>query len=313
MKKKKHISRWFVLAALMLSGISLFAQQDPMYSQYMFNPLSVNPAYAGSRGVMNGALVYRQQWVSFPGAPNTQALAINTPLKKNKVGVGLELVRDEIGPKSTIAGYLAYAYRIPVGKGKLAFGLAAGVMSYTMDWTMIEYKDPGDAYADAPRETKTLGDFKFGMYFNNKKFFAGFSVTHLNGAEYSHFVRDTTLYTASLSRHVFVTVGRAFSLGTNFTFSPSIMVRSVASTQTVTADLNLNLRYKEVIWFGISLRSEKSLIVMAQYNINDKLKVGYSYDAAFGQLGGYHGGSHEIMLGFDLNVFQSEIMSPRYF
>lgn len=313
MKKKKYFSKLVVLGALLLSFSSLFAQQDPMYSQYMFNPLSINPAYAGSRGVMNGALVYRQQWVSFPGAPNTQALAINTPLKKNKIGIGLELIRDEIGPKSTIAGYLSYAYRIPVGKGKLAFGLAAGIMSYTMDWSMIEYKDPGEPYAFVPRDKKTLGDFKFGMYFNNKKFYAGLAITHLNNAEYIHFVRDTLLYTASLSQHLFITSGYAMNIGENFTFNPSIMLRSVVNVKTFTADLNLNMRYKEVIWFGISLRSEKSLIVMAQYNINDKLKVGYSYDAAFGKLAGYHGGTHEIMLGFDLNVFHSDVMSPRYF
>lgn len=284
-----------------------------MYSQYMFNPLSINPGYAGSRGVMNGALVYRQQWVSFPGAPNTQVLSINTPLRKGKVGLGMEIVRDQIGPKTVLAGYFSYAYRIPLGKGKLAFGLGAGIMSHTMDWAMIEYKDRNDAYANLSREQKTIPDFKFGMYFNNKNFYIGASMTHLNEGQYAHFVRDTILYVASLRQHIFFTVGRAFALGSNFTFSPSILMRTVVNVKSVSADLNLNFRYKEVMWFGVSLRSEKSLIVMAQYNINDKLKVGYSYDAAFGKLAGYHGGTHELMIGFDLNLFQSEIMSPRFF
>jgi type IX secretion system PorP/SprF family membrane protein len=313
MRKTKYLSRLFVLSVLLLTGTTLFAQQDPQFSQYMFNPLSVNPAYAGSRGVMNGALVYRQQWVSFPGAPNTQVFAINTPLRKGKVGIGLEFVRDAIGPKTSTGGYFSYAYRIPVGKGKLAFGLAAGALNYSIDWAAIDYKDPGDSYAQLPRDSKTFADFKFGMYFNNKKFFTGFSITHLNGAEYGHYVSDTIGYTASLRRHVFFTIGRAFALGANFTFSPSLMIRSVMDASLASTDLNLNFRYKEAIWFGVSLRSEKSVIVMAQYNINDRFKVGYSYDAAFGPLAGYHGGTHEIMLGFDLNVFQSEIMSPRFF
>lgn len=297
----------------MLIGFTVFAQQDPQFSQYMFNPLSINPAYAGSRGVMNGALVYRQQWVSFPGAPNTQVLAINTPMRKGKVGLGLELVRDEIGPKTSIGGYLAYSYRISLGKGKLAFGLAAGALNYTIDWALIEYKDQGDIYAQLPRESNTLVDIKSGLYFNNKKFYIGASVTHLNQPMYGHYIADSIVNTATLQPHGFLTIGRAFALGSNFTFSPSLMVRHIFNTRISSTDLNLNFRYKEVIWFGVSLRTEKSLIVVAQYNINEKLKVGYSYDASFNRLGGYHGGTHEIMLGFDLNLFQSEIMSPRYF
>ena len=305
----------FLLAILVWSGITLHAQQDPQYSQYMFNPLSINPAYAGSRGVMNGALLYRQQWVSFPGAPNTQVMAINTPLRKGKVGLGAEIVRDQIGPKTSIAGYLSYAYRLPLFNGKLAFGLAAGMLNYTIDWTMIEYKDPSDSYAQLGRESKTVPDFKFGLYFNNKKFYTGISVTHLNAAQYINHVNvaDSITSTATLSRHIFFTIGRAFAMGPNFTFSPSVIVRQVAGTGLISSDLNLNFRYREVLWFGTSFRSENSVVFMAQYNVNEKLKVGYSYDYAFGRMAGYHGGSHEIMLGFDLNVFQSEIMSPRFF
>lgn len=314
MRKTRNISRLFVLGVFMLSCCSLFAQQDPQYSQYMFNPLSVNPAYAGSRGVMNGALVYRQQWVGFAGAPNTQALAINTPLRKGKVGLGLEILRDQIGPKTTVGGYFTYAYRIPLGKGKLAFGLSAGALNYTIDWTMIEYKDQADVYAQLQRESKTLVDFKTGLYFNNKKFYIGTSITHLNNAEYGHFIADSIVSTAQLASHGFFTVGRAFALGTNFTFSPSLMIRHVFNVPIATSlDVNLNFRYKEVLWFGVSLRNEKSIVVVAQYNINDRFKVGYSYDAGFGRLSGYHGGSHELMLGFDLDIFQSEIMSPRFF
>lgn len=301
------------MAVLLLSGLVAHAQQDPQFSQYMFNPLSVNPAYAGSRDVMNGALVYRQQWVGFPGAPNTQVLALNTPMRKGKVGLGVEFVRDEIGPKTSVGGYFSYAYRLPLGKGKLAFGLAAGVMNYAIDWAKIDYRDQGDAYAQLAREGNTLPDFKFGVYFNNKKFYTGFSVTHLNRATYGHFIADSITNTASFRRHIFFTIGRAFPMGANFTFSPSIMIRNVLGTQLSSADLNLNFRYREAIWFGCSIRSEQSVIIMAQYNINDMWKIGYSYDAAFGKMAGYHGGTHEIMLGFDLNVFQSEIMSPRFF
>jgi len=313
MEKRKSALKQFALAMTLLVCIPIFAQQDPQYSQYMFNPLSINPAYAGSRGVLNGALVYRQQWVSFPGAPNTQVFSINTPLRKGRVGLGAEVVRDQIGPKVSIGAYFSYAYRIPVGKGKLAFGLGAGVLNYRMNWDLIHYKDQGDAYAQLNGETQTLPDFKFGVYFNNKNFFMGLSVTHLNRPRYGHFIADSIVGTATLNPHSFFTIGRAFKMGDNFTFSPSLMVRHAITTTQVSADINLNFRYKEVVWFGCSFRSENSLILLAQYNISEKIKVGYSYDVAFGKLRGYHGGSHEIMIGFDLNVFQSDMLSPRFF
>jgi hypothetical protein len=287
---KQFLKKTTLIIAL-LSPLLISAQQDPQYSQYMFNPLSINPAYSGSRGVMNGALVYRNQWVSFPGAPNTQVLAINTPLKKGKVGIGFELVRDQIGPKNTGAGF----------------------MNFRINWDQISYKDQQDHYAQLSAMSTTLPDFKFGMYFNNKKTYAGFSVTHLNKPNYGTFVIDTVITTASLRRHAFFTFGRAFALGSDFTFSPSIIARSVVNLSNASVDVNLNFRYKEIMWFGVSARSEQSLVVMAQYAISEKLHVGYSYDMSLGRLRNYHSGTHEIMLGFNLDIFQSDIMSPRYF
>lgn len=313
MKNKNTLVRLALLALFACCGLSLEAQQDAQFSQYMFNPLSVNPAYAGSRGLMNGALVYRQQWVAFPGAPNTQALTINTPLRKGKVGIGGEVLRDQIGPKTSIGAYLDYAYRIPLGKGKLAFGLGAGILNYRINWSAIDYRDQADIYAQLADEVHNMPDFKFGMYFHNKNFYTGFSVTHLNRASYGHFISDTLGASASLRRHSFFTIGRAFTAGSNFTLNPSLMVRAVMNTSLVSVDVNFNARYREAIWFGMSFRSEGDLIFMAQYNISEKLKVGYSYDHTFGRMKGYHGGSHEIMLGFDLNFFQSEVMSPRFF
>jgi type IX secretion system PorP/SprF family membrane protein len=313
MKNKNTFCRLALLAVFACCGLSLEAQQDPQYSQYMFNPLTVNPAYAGSRGMMNGALVYRQQWVSFPGAPNTQALSINTPLRKGKVGIGAEVLRDEIGPKTSVGAYLNYAYRLPLGKGKLAFGLGAGFLNYRINWSEITYRDQADVYAQLQNEAHMLPDFKFGVYFNNKNFYTGVSVTHLNRAQYGTFIADSINVSAQLRRHSFFTIGRAWKAGNNFTLNPSLMVRGVIGTRLMSIDANFNVRYKEVIWFGASFRSEGDLIIMAQYNISEKLKVGYSYDSTFGRMKGYHGGTHEIMLGFDLNLFNSEVMSPRFF
>lgn len=302
----------FLVAASSLNVSDLFAQQDPQFSQYMFNPLYINPAYAGSRGMMNGAVEFRKQWVGFDGAPTTMVLAVNTPTKKGKVGIGFEVINDQVGPRSTTGGYLDYAYRIPVGKGKLAFGLGAGIMSYKINFDKVTYKDAADSYDQLGAVKITKPDFKFGIYFNNKKFYTGISFTHLNQVAYTVDV-DTMSFTQKMVPHGYFTIGRAFQLSDNVVFSPSIMTRGVSSAYTTNLDVNLNFRFREVLWVGVSLRSEKSIVALLQYNITDHLKVGYSYDMTTNRLKSYQSGTHEIVLGFDFNLFQSQVLSPRFF
>ncbi len=302
----------FLLALSSLNAGDLFAQQDPQFSQYMFNPLYINPAYAGSRGTMNGAIEFRKQWIGFEGAPTTMVLAVNTPTKKGKVGLGIEVINDQIGPRNTTGAYLDYAYRLPVGKGKLAFGLGAGIMSYKVDFSKVTYRDAADGYAQLGTVGITKPDFKFGIYFNNKKFYTGLSFTHLNQETYTVKV-DTMSFSQKMVPHAFFTIGRAFQLSDNVVFSPSIMTRGVSSVATTNLDLNLNFRFREVLWIGVSLRSEKSVVAMIQYNITDKLKLGYSYDMSTNRLKSYQSGTHEFVLGFDLNLFQSQVLSPRFF
>jgi type IX secretion system PorP/SprF family membrane protein len=312
MKMKKYYFL-FLIGATSLFVKDACAQQDPQFSQYMFNPLFVNPAYAGSRGIMNGALEMRTQWVGFgDGRPNTQVLAINTPTKKGKVGLGLEVFNDAIGPKNNTGAYLDYAYRVPLGKGKLAFGLGAGLMSYRVNWAKIDYKDNADGYASLGTTNITKPDFKFGVYFNNKNFYMGVSYTHINREVYA-ITKDTFQFKAQMSSHGFFTIGRAFQLSDNVLFSPSIMYRGVAGQSGGDVDLNLNFKFKDVLWVGVSLRSEKSIIAIVQYNITSHLKVGYSYDMTMNKLRNYQSGSHEIVLGFDINLFQSQVLSPRFF
>ncbi len=303
---------FFLLVASSFSVKDVFAQQDPQFSQYMFNPLYVNPAYAGSRGVMNGALEFRKQWVGFDGAPTTEDLSINTPTKKGKVGLGLEVINDVIGPQNTSGAYLDYAYRVPLGKGKLAFGLGAGLVSYRVNWNKIEYKDNADGYAQLGATNITKPDFKFGVYYNNKNFFVGASYTHINREVYA-VTQDTFKFTAQMASHVYITAGRAFQLSDNVLFSPSIMLRGVSGFAVGDMDLNLNFKFKDMLWLGLSLRSEKSIVAIAEYNITNHIKLGYSYDMTLNKLRSYESGTHEIVLGFDLNVFQSQVLSPRFF
>lgn len=308
---KKYILSLLLIAAPFFAE-TISAQQDPQFSQYMFAPLSINPAYAGSRGVMNGSLAARRQWVGFAGAPSTIAFAVNAPGKRGKMGLGLEVLADQIGPKTTTGAYLDYAYRIPVGKGKLAFGLGAGLISYRINWSEVEYKDQSDAYALLGKTSITKPDFKFGIYFNNKNFYIGASSTHINREVYQ-VVQDSVTFTARMSQHGFLTCGRAFQLSDKMIFSPSVMLRSSNGVRQGNIDLNLNFGYNEMIWFGVSLRSEKSIVALIQYNITNHFKVGYSYDMTLNKLRTYQSGTHELVLGFDFNLFQSQVLSPRFF
>jgi type IX secretion system PorP/SprF family membrane protein len=311
MKMKRYLF-FLLLAAGVFAGKEMRAQQDPEFSQYMFNPLSINPAYAGSRGVMNGALAARRQWVGLNGAPTTIAFAVNAPTRRGKVGWGLEVISDQIGPKHTTSAYLNYAYRLNLGKGKLAFGLGAGVVSYKINWNDVEYKDNADAYAQLGTTSITKPDFKFGFYFNNKNFYIGGSATHLNQEAYT-VVQDSLTFSAKMSTHNFLTFGRAFQLGDNVVFSPSVMIRSAKGVKQGNADLNLNFKVREALWLGVSIRSEKTMVLLAQYNITNAFKVGYSYDLTMSRLRTYQSGTHEIVLSFDLNLFQSQTLSPRFF
>lgn len=302
-----------ILLVVVLYGAKLRAQQDPQYSQYMFNPLAINPAYSGSRELMNAALVLRRQWVGFDGAPATNVFAINAPTRRGKVGWGMEVMTDKIGPQRRSSFYLNYAYRVRAGRGRFAMGLGAGLVSDRTDWNAIEYKDQNDAFALLPVMNKTVPDFKFGIYFNNKHFFWGASVTHLNEKAYSTVSDTSGTYVARLRRHSYFTIGRAFVISEQVVFSPSIIARSVVGNKITNVDINLNFQVKKVLWLGVSLRSERSIVALVQYNVGEFLRVGYSYDMALGQLRGVQSGSHELLLGFNLDLFKSQTLSPRYF
>ncbi len=164
------------------AGGEVFAQQDAQYSQYMFNQLALNPAYAGSRDVLATTLLYRDQWVGMD-APNTAFLSVQMPLKRKKIGVGLEILSDKLGPKNTSALLLSYAYRIPLLNGKLSCGWRMGVYNYVFDWNKMDYKDKNDIYFAnnvGTRTTKITGSVDFGMYYYTRTFYWGLGLTHLN-------------------------------------------------------------------------------------------------------------------------------------
>lgn len=304
---------YFSLFILMLPCWS-FAQQDPQFNQYFFNPLSINPAYAGSRGTLSAVAIHRSQWVGFDGAPTTQAFAIHSPTSNKKMGLGLQIINEEIGPKNTTAISGVYAYKIKFGKGKLGFGIRASIYNYSFNWDEVTYAD-GTNFNGIPRGTETLNvpSFDFGMYYSDNKNYIGFELTHLNEGKLGVQADNINLEnTSNQEAQLVFTAGRAFRINRNLIFKPSLLAKTV-NNMPAFLDLNASFLIKEKLWLGGSYRRGYGAVAILEYNLSPLLRIGYSYDISTTDLGRQNGGSHEIFIGYDLNVFKSKIISPRYF
>jgi type IX secretion system PorP/SprF family membrane protein len=298
----------------------LIAQQDPQFSLYQFNQLAVNPAYAGARDAIAVVADMRKQWVSFPGAPTTLAFTAHAPVWNNKLGLGVNVLSDQIGAKSTtgVYGNVAYIIRLS-NRLKLSFGLRAGYINYRFNFNKVNYKDLNEASAaELSTINRSALDVDAGLYLRSNSFFVGISSSHINGA--SLYNKDYTVTGLSgqaqnlnssyvLIPHFFLTGGKAFSLSDNLVFSPSVMVRYVKTA--VSADLNLNFLIHKRLWLGAFVKQNYGAGMLVQIYATEKLRIGYTYDAA---LGGKKllGSSHEIMIGFDFGNYKTKTLSPRF-
>lgn len=301
-----------ILLFIVVSCQAIFAQQDPQYSLYMFNPLGVNPGYAGSREVLSAVLVHRSQWVGLDGAPETQVLAVNSPLKNKNMGLGLQIVNDKIGPRTTQHLSASYAYRLKLGTGKLAFGLRAGLVNYNYNWNEIEYKDTEDAIPTTSAESFMKPNFDFGIYYNTRTFYIGAAVDHLNEAQYNLLsTQDSVVSEAKQNANFTGTIGKAFILNDNLVLKTSLLMRAANASGNI--DVNGSLLIKNKILFGLTLRSSKVLVLMTELNITKNLRLGAGYDFDATDVAKSTSGSFEIFLGYDIGIFNSKMVSPRYF
>lgn len=300
----------WVALALIASLTDVQAQQDPQYSQYMFNQMALNPAYAGSKEALSTAILMRSQWTGIDGAPKTETLTIHGPMKKKKVGLGFTIIADQIGPKKSIGALGSYAYRLPIKNGKLAFGLRAGIYNFTYNWSDISYKDQNDVYNMDNSTSKIVPTADAGIYYYTNTMYIGFSATHLYNGRLTS-VSNANGDDAQLSPHLFFTFGKSWQLSDKLIFAPSLVLKG-AKNSPYTGDLNLCFLIKERIWAGVSLRSSYGFVGLFQFQLTDKLRLGYAYDFGINKIGRAGGGSHEIMIGYDFNIFKSKMMSPRY-
>lgn len=290
-----------------------FAQQDPQYSQYQFNQMVINPAYAGSRDALSVVVDARQQW-GFPGAPKTQAFSVHGPLKKKRVGLGLSGYADQIGPRSTVGLYGSFAYILPLtNKLKLSFGLRAGMVSYQFDWTKLNYENTIEQGAvNSLQQQHTVPDLDAGLYLKSNSFYSGFSITHLNAAKVydEQIAPSSSNFKYTMTPHIFFIISKGFKAGENLVINPTIMIKAASGISST--DLNLNFLIKKKLWLGTFVRTGKTIGLLAQVYVTDKFRIGYTFDRSFDKTQKQLGNGHEIMIGFDFNTFKSAMLSPRY-
>lgn len=299
------------LFCLALTGArAALAQQDPLYSQYMFNMLAVNPAYAGSADIFTVMALSRHQWVGLAGAPSTQTLLAHTPLKAQAVSVGLSILNDRIGPTRQSGFYADFAYRIRTGKdSRLAFGLKGGANLYQADLAALSTVDP-DA-ANASVRGQALPNFGFGLWWHSSRYYVGLSAPKLLENELDA-VPSAGIVTAVERRHWFLTAGYVLDIDRSVKFKPAMMARMVQGAP-LSIDLNANFLFRERIWLGAMYRVGNAFGVLGQYQLNDQLRIGYAFDLTTTRIGAYNAGTHEVMVNYDLRFFTGRAASPRYF
>lgn len=297
-----------LLAFALGSGGAGHAQQDPLYSQYMFNTLAFNPGYAGSADVFTAMALSRHQWLGFKGAPTTQTLSLHSPLPGNKLALGGNLIHDVAGPAKQNSAFIDVAYRLRVaGETRLAFGLSGGINHFAADLASLSTveQDPHNANISG----KLLPNFGFGIYLHGPRYYVGLSAPKLLENEIGE---DGVVATNREKRHYFVMAGHVMPLGPDLMFRPSVMLRAVEGAP-LSLDLNANFLLRERVWFGAMYRLGNALGVMAQYQVNEQLRVGYAFDMTTTRIGAYNAGTHELMLGYDLKYTKGRTISPRYF
>ncbi len=305
MKCLKNIAWMFLIGC----SLEMSGQQQSLYSQYMFNMLPLNPAYAGSHEYPSATVIARKQWLKIDGAPATQTFSAHAPVYKSKMGLGITAINDKIGVTSNAGLYAAYAYRIRFEKSILSMGLQAGFTNCVSRFSQLEVRTPNDPAFASDDVHFFLPNFGGGVYYYTRKFYAGFSVPHIM----DHLGKRTNVaYNAVQYQHYFLTAGFVTELSPQLKLKPSVLLKAVPGAP-IQADLNTMLMINEVLWVGVSYRTATSLNFIVQAMLTDQLSLGYAYDSALNKIRTINTASHEVMLNYRFIYFRKNVIAPRYF
>ena len=276
-----------------------FAQQKPVLSQYMFNGLVINPAYAGVHEHLNVTALYRNQWVNFDGAPTTATFSAHSGLKGKNIGLGVLASNDRIGVHNDMSFYTHYAYKIKFKGGSLSMGLQAGFNHLKSDYTLLHLKQPGDPnFGLVNRSIKF--NFGTGLYYNTKTTYIGFSIPYLRK---KRIIREVNLeQNFEDSRYYYLTAGHVLDLTPKIKIKPSMLLR-LEENMPLAYDVNVNFYLEDVLNVGASYRSGESLITLFELKVNNFIRLGYAFDWVISDISNYTAGTHELMLNYRINLF----------
>lgn len=305
MNKKIHFI--YMIVASLLVGLNTQAQQDPQYTQYMYNTMSINPAYAGSKGYGSFALLGRTQWVGVDGAPDTQTFSFHTPLQHN-LGIGFNIINDEIGPSDELYIDANISYTLQTSeRGNLAFGLRLGGRTLNLDWSKGSFQNPDAVFNQNidNRFTATIGG---GFYYYTDRFYLGVSVP--NFLRTDHY--DDLIESVAAERlHYFLIAGYVFDLSEEVKFKPAVIAKAVSGAP-LSADFSANFLFREKFTVGLAYRWDDSISGLVNLQVSDRLQIGYAYDLTTSNFRNYNSGTHEVMLTYDL-LRTPKLKSPRFF
>jgi type IX secretion system PorP/SprF family membrane protein len=300
---------------LLLSLATCFvsnAQFDPNFTQYMFNEAIINPGYAGSRECLSGTMLYRQQWVGLDGAPTTLTGSIHSPIMGGKLGAGINFVNEKIGVSQRTSVSANGAYRLSLNNATLSFGLQLGLVSLSENLSQLNLQNDQQFMMSSGK--KTAPNLGFGMFYSTAKWYGGLSIPRMIYNRIDVATGSTEVENSFNVGyfHYYLTGGGVITLNNMIKVRPNMMMKIVQGAPAQ-LDINANVLFKDFIWTGVGYRTGDAVNVMLGAFINKQLRIGYSYDYTLSMLQDYNTGSHEIMLGYDLNFNKDKMVSPRYF
>lgn len=298
-----------LIFALMLTCYSGFAQQDAQYTQYMYNTININPAYAGSRGVMSVFGLHRTQWVGLDGAPTTNTFSLNTPISNSNLGVGFSLVNDRIGPTSDNTISADISYTIPMNEVyKLSFGIKASGNIFNLDTDKLDPSNPIDPNLQN-FNNEFSPNFGAGVYLHSDKLYLGLSVPNfMQDSKYN----DNEVAVFQERMNFYFIGGYVFDVSPSIKFKPAFLTKMVAGSP-LQVDASANFLFFDKFMLGGAYRWDAAVSALAGFQVTDGLFIGYSYDMETTNLRRYNSGSHEVFLRFELFNKVSKMVSPRFF
>ena len=311
MNLSKHIQH-ILIGILMLGSTQVQAQQDPQYTNYMYNTVNINPAYAGSRGSMSIFGLHRTQWVGLEGAPTTNSFSVNTPLKNSKLGLGVGYVNDRLGviDENTISLDLSYTIDLNKKNSKLSFGVKGSMNLLNVSYSRLNKFNPNDPLILTDISNEASPNIGAGVYWHNEKSYLGLSVP--NFLENDRFDNGTVYSSMNQRMHYYLMGGHVFEINPMLKFKPAFLLKAVSGAP-LQADVTANFLIHDKLTLGAAYRWDAAWSALAGFQVTDGLMLGYSYDAETTKLGRYNNGSHELFVRFELFNKYRRVNSPRFY